>query len=147
MQERTRRRSGTMMTETGPALFILFIVIFFPMLDLMGLACSYGMCWYLNYSISNEIARSRKAEGPEIVSRSVTALTQSGFGQFLGIKSGSVNIPAPVYNDTANPPTVVVTTSMAVKPFITVPWFRPVPGLNAPITYTVTSQLTRELPI
>ncbi len=136
-----------MMTETGPALFILFIVVFFPMLDLVGLTCSYGMCWYLNYSLSNEIARSRKAEGPEIVTRSVEAMTSSGFGKFLGIGSGSVTIPAPVYNDEANPPTVVVTTSMKVKPFVAVPWFRPVPGLNAPINFTVTSQLTRELPI
>lgn len=135
------------MAETGPALFVILIIIFFPMLDLIGLTWSYGICWYLNYTISNEISRSRRSEAPQIIAGAVDTISGTGFAKFLGIGPNSINVPQPVYDDEAQPPTVVVVTMVRAKPFVTVPWWGPIPGLNAPIVFVVTSRLTRELPM
>ncbi len=43
-----RNNKGSALTEMGPALLILLTMIFFPMLDVMGMAASYCSCVYLN---------------------------------------------------------------------------------------------------
>ena len=139
--------SGSTTADFAPVLFVIFIVFFFPMLNFIGLTWAYGMCWYFNYTISHEIARSKKIHQPAIVSHAVDRLTSSGMASFLGIKPGGIKVLPPAYDDTSQPPTVQVTTSLTAKPFISVPWFGPVPGLNAPMTFTVSTRLTRGLPM
>ncbi|MBX9685657.1 MAG: hypothetical protein K2X27_03080 [Candidatus Obscuribacterales bacterium] len=147
MLKRYRKQSGSTIAETGPALLVIFLLIFFPLIDIIGLSWTYGMCWYLNYKISNEIARGKKADAPAIISEQVNLVASSSIASFLGIVPSGIKVASPVFNDTAQPPTVQVTSSIEAKPFITVPWFQAVPGLNAPVTFTISSQLTRELPM
>ncbi len=141
---RKKRRNGSTIIETQTALLVIFLLVFFPLLDLIGLAMSYSLCWYVNSKISNQVARSRKVDGPALVESEINNAMHSGIGNFLKLGPGSIQVPPPVYNDTAIPPTVQISSSITVKPFVSIPWFAPVPGLNAPATLTFSSQLTRE---
>ena len=44
MKLRLRSRRGSAITETGPALFVLLLLIFFPLIDLLGIAANYCFC-------------------------------------------------------------------------------------------------------
>ena len=140
---RYKRRKGSAISEFGPALFILFLVVLFPLIDILGLALSYGICWYLNFKICNQVARTKEANGPTIAASEVSVVQATGFANFLHIQQ--INVPNPSYQDSATPPTVKVQTSVTAMPFVPVPWFTSVAGLNAPVTFTISSTVVREL--
>ncbi len=52
MRQRRKARGGSQIAEFAPALLILFIVILFPMLDVMYLGMGYCCGWYLNHMTS-----------------------------------------------------------------------------------------------
>lgn len=55
-RKKTRFCQGSAITETGPAIFILFIMILFPLIDLMYMALAYSIVWYLNHLEVRELA-------------------------------------------------------------------------------------------
>lgn len=138
------RRKGSSISEFGPAMFVFLIAIFFPMIDLLGLAMGYGICWYINYKISNQVARSRQAQATTIADEVVGSVMRTGFASFLKLQQGDIKVAAPVFDNNAAPPTVQVTTEVTTKPFLSIPFWKAVPGLNAPVTFSISSQLTRE---
>lgn len=140
-QQRAKR--GSAISDFGPALFVLFIVILFPLLDIIGLTFSYGLCWYLNFKISNQVARCKKIDEPKIAQLEIDKVSATGFAAFLKVQK--IDVPTPAYNDSENPPTVSVTTSVTSMPFLTIPFFFKAPGLNDPITFSISTTLTREL--
>lgn len=145
---RRRRKSGSAITEFGPALLIFFLFAFFPFMDLLGLGTSYGLCWYLNYKISNQVARARQNTngtqlgGQDIANQEVGIVSGGGFANFLKVQSITSTV---TYQTATIPQTVSTTTSITAMPFLTIPWVGSVPGLNAPITFTLTAQLPREV--
>jgi hypothetical protein len=49
-------RGGTGIAELGPALFVLIIVIFIPICDLLAMTCSYVAGYLLNSTMARECA-------------------------------------------------------------------------------------------
>jgi len=141
---------GAATAEIGPALFILLVMVLPPTLDLAGLAFSYGAGWYLNYlqareaAVSAEVRQGAIVNNAEITSaladvqaswrgtslcRFTAAEGVSEHFQLVGAgKSGSSN----------GVRYIEVVTAMQVKPFITVPFFKKVPGLGAPVLFSFT---------
>src|SRR5688572_17880202 len=58
-----RRQKGSAITETGPALFILLICIFFPMMNIIQLGAAYAISQLYHDYMIREIACSNPADG------------------------------------------------------------------------------------
>jgi len=156
-RKKLRTCTGSAISEFGPALFLLLVIIFFPMLDLMAIGFQYGLGYYCNSTVCREMS-VRTAADISPGSPSSTVATQvfnninsTGITSFLGItsqnqlSSTATFIPATAPTPGQPPQMVLCTTTMTVSPFISVPWFQPIPGLNAPMTFTFASSRQREV--
>jgi hypothetical protein len=138
---------GAGMAEMGPALWIMLMCFFFPMLVLLGMCLSYGSCYVLNNLQTHEAAllNYEDAEDPggAVCSTIPTDWSNNGMGKFVQLvnppvtqvsyKLGSIN-SAKVQDHM-----VTVSTTCSIKPFVPVPIIAGVPGLSAPVTFTITS--------
>ena len=141
-----RRQTGNAITETGPMLYVFFILIFFPLLDVLGIAAQYGAGWYLNHAVTRELAcsRAQTADGGPVADAVENDFMHTGIGAFVGINTITQQVAYPPQASSADPPTVRCTTIINAKPFIYVPLPFPVPGLNAPMDLQFTNVRPRE---
>lgn len=161
------RKTGSAIAEFGPAMFVLVVIMFFPLLDFLGMAAQYGMAAYCNYAMSRELACRSVADGtggsppavgtstPSMVSANggnvyrdiiTNGIAATGFGSFLGIDKGSLTCQAGYTNPSdGTQPTVTCQTTIAANPFVSVPWFTATPGLNAPFNIQIQSVRPREV--
>src|SRR6185437_9350629 len=151
MQQKRSMR-GSALTEMGPALFILLMMIFFPMLDLMGMAASYCSGMYLNMMQVKEAAVCQASDAQsnsgQVKKGVVDNWLQHGIGVFVKTTSypGGNNTKVVYTNGQLDPQTkimdkfVTVTTTVTCQPFLTIPFWFPVPGLSAPMTFVYSAQ-------
>jgi hypothetical protein len=140
---KSRNANGTALAELGPALFLLILCMFFPMVNLCTLGASFAACVSLNHTQLREAALLANHEAANSKGSVIKAIPEawknSGIGQFVG----SIKTPETKVNyrkiDGISNEAVTVTTTVTVKPFITVPLFN-IPGLGAPISYTISSE-------
>jgi hypothetical protein len=154
-KSRKRRGRGSAIAEFGPAMYILIMVFFFPFLDLIGMACEYGDCLYLNSlllrqaALENVLVMDNTAVPPALTtdlscstnpSGSLNTIIQAwmngGLGKFAS--SGTMptqSISVDLTEGTRRCKYVHLTLNVECKPFVTVPFFLRVEGLNAPITF------------
>lgn len=154
MSQRQRRCRGSAISETGPALFLLFIIIVFPMIDLLALAAGYVMSGIYHDHMTRELALSAPpgvAPDPAIQSQATaiqkinTEFQNSSFYNFLKMSPSDLSVSNIQYLPSpSNPNIVQCTTRCLVRPFINIPWWDQVPGLNAPFPFTQTSQRAQE---
>lgn len=152
-----RNQSGNVIAETPPALFILFIVIFVPMLSLIALGVKYGVCYSLNVMQSNEAAlipasKATSDSGPIRLSIPKN-WKESGVGAFVDLNQ---ELPTTVLRyekgqmgaNGVQEQFVYVTTTFQLRPFISNdnPPFSNVPGLTAPLNFTIESSRPLENP-
>lgn len=137
-----RRERGSAIAEFGMSLFVIFIVLFFPMVDLAAVCTTYGFCWYFNSMETRELSCRTKAEGEggTVHQELVNAWKQTGFHSFIGGES-TTYISQVSYEPSD---TVTNTTRITTRPFLTVPFFNGVPALGAPYTVVITSSRLRE---
>lgn len=151
----TRTATGSALTEMGPALLLILMMIFFPMLDLMALAASYCSCLYLNFQQTKEAAvvqfTDAQSTSGQVQKGVVDAWQHAGVGVF--VKTTTTPHTSVSYrNGQQDPQTKVVdkfvdvTTTVTCQPFLTIPFPVSVPGLNAPMTFTMTSEAQMENP-
>jgi len=142
--------------ELGPVLFITFLLIFFPMLNLMALAVAFACGSLLNWEETREMAlipTNLPGDTPAQVNNNrqqrLNAMEQawfrSGFGQYVKVQGGLQGVDSTVNSAQAtsgltNTNMVTVRTSMNVAPFVAIPFPTPVPGLNAPFPMSFTSE-------
>ena len=156
IMSKLRHGRGSAISEFGPALFILLVIVFFPMVDLLGVCAGYVMSEiYHNYMI-REIALSSPpgvATDPKCpiqtqaaaITKVTNSFQSSSFFNFLNMKAGDLACTQVVYQpNQINPTTVICTTSTTIKPFISIPYWGTCPGLNAPYTFTITSERPQE---
>lgn len=144
---RYRRKRGAAIAETGPALFLLLIIIFFPMLDLLEMGAAYVFASIYHDYVTREIAiRTPEAGGNAAAKEKVNAeFRGSGFFSFLKMQNNDMRVDEVKYlPDMSNPTQVEVTTTVTVRPFIIIPFFANVPGMGAPVDYKHTSQRPQE---
>jgi hypothetical protein len=152
---RNLRERGSALNEIGPALFILLIFIFFPCLDLLSMAAGYASCMYLNQLQAKEAAvdpaSDAKVQSGKVRKTVVDNWLQNGVGRF--VKTTSYPNTTVSYHDGQTDPTtkitdkiVTVTTTIECLPFLTIPFFFPIPGLSAPMSFTFSTNATMENP-
>jgi hypothetical protein len=138
-----------MLSEFGPALFILFICAVFPVMDIIFIGISYCACSTLNSLQLREVARlpaSQAMAGAQTVEQ---RWKTSGLGYLAGSNiDPTVSIS---YNNGEDNPIgtdvyVNVVTNFSVRPLLTIPFFPGVPGLGAPLLWTVRGQRLMENP-
>ncbi|MBY0356682.1 MAG: hypothetical protein K2W82_01665 [Candidatus Obscuribacterales bacterium] len=151
---RTRKRRGAALAEFGPALFLFFIVIFFPLMDLFGLTAAYACGWYANFVCTRELSM-RRINDSGIVINEVTAQfspggAAGGLARFVGVggQGGSITHAVVPPAAVGGQPVVTCSSQVTAVPFITVPFLGAVaaiPGLTGPVTFTIQSQRPREV--
>lgn len=142
-----RRQRGAAIAETGPAIFLLLIIIFFPMLDLLEMGAGYVFSSiYHDYMIRELAIRTPQEGGNTAAMQKInTEFRASGFFSFLKMQDGDMRVDEVKYLPTiANPDQIQVSTTVRVRPFITVPFFDGVPGLGAPVDFKLASVKPQE---
>lgn len=144
---RGRRKRGSAITEFGPALFLFVVIIFFPMLDLLGLAAAYCAGWYCNFMACRELAVRKQSDEQQVYTEVNDNLFSSGIVPFIGVKTQADMAHSAVYQPASNgmQPMVTCTSNIKATPFISIPWFGSVPGLNAPMPFVIQSTRPREV--
>jgi hypothetical protein len=144
-----RRDGGSAITEFGPALLFLLLVGFFPLLDLAAIGLTYCSCSTLNDLQADKaklLPRSMADDDNGPVKLSVvSAWRKSGVGAFTKLSNDPVTeisyIPVP-----GSGPHVHVATTCTANPFMAIPFIPGVPGISAPITFTMKAKRLLEDP-
>jgi len=156
-RRRRKARGGSQIAEFAPSLIILFLVILFPMLDIMYIAMGYCAGWYLNHITSRGCSTvpftGTPATGGPYPASVITNLNNvwlgTSFSSFCGasiVSNGASAVPVAGVTDTMseanNLPTLMVeaSTSVKVQPFFTLPtmWLMSslqIDGLTRPVTF------------
>lgn len=143
---KSRARNGSAITETGPALFVLLILIFFPLVDLMGIAANYCFAFLLHNAELREVAlrHPRQPDANQAIQRVDTEFLNTTFANFLKLGPGDVTHVGPsfVANPDGQTMTVQLTTRITAEPFLRIPFFGAIPGINAdlPFSFSTTRQ-------
>lgn len=155
-----RKSQGSALAEMGPALFLLLILIFFPMLNLIQIGAAYALANTYHQHIIREIAFRRPEQKNQAIAAVNREIDANGLYTFIKAttktvdqvdfldKNGAVitaSLPAPedtssAANDLRNSIVKVrVTTTMTIAPYFTIPFFQPIPGISAPVPFRVQS--------
>ncbi len=152
---RSRHHNGSVIAEFGPAIFIFVMVVFFPFLNMVGMAISYADCLYLDTlllrqaalenvlvldtstnpaTLQPDLACSTDANGA--LNTIIKNWQQMGLGQFA---STSTMPKQTCYIDltegTAKVKFIHLDLLVQCKPFLQIPFFLQVPGINQPVTF------------
>jgi hypothetical protein len=151
------RKGGSGTVELAPALVVIFIVILIPMLDLLYLGLAYAAGWYCNHLVVREVAcriPSVASGAGSAAGDATAAWANTGLAKFIGANSGSVTntitfaYPIPPPNPVPVPPngasSTTVSTSVLVQPFLPIPFFMKVEGLNKPVIFTYSAERPQE---
>lgn len=135
------------MVEFGPVLFILLFFFFFPMVNLIGLGVSYGACATLNDLQVREasLQPSNLVFNPGgQVQKAIPDQWMASIGRLVTEASPKTVVRYTTGVGTAK--NVVITTTVSARPFLAIPFFCSIPGLGAPVDFTVTSERVVENP-
>jgi hypothetical protein len=158
MSLKSRKSRGSSLVEFAPALYILLLVIFFPMLDLLGIVLSYADCQYLHFTLVRQAGLENIlsmntattpaqlqvsyafATDPNGVFRSLVVNWYNGIGHYTTRSLADITV-TPSVDLTQGTPIlkyVTITTTVVCNPLLPIPFPYSVPGFNAPETFTLT---------
>ena len=151
---RQRRRKGNQIAEFGPALWVLLIFIFFPMVDLLSMGVSYGLCMVLNFNQVHEAALLPFAEANNnsgTVKKGIPDKWMAGMGHFVNMSGFPSTVISYRDGQTDNNKTVDkivgVETTVVCNPFLPIPIpIAQIPGINGPMKFTVYAECPMENP-
>lgn len=166
-QNSVRKKNGSI-AELGPALFIFFILIMFPLLDLSAIGVSYITAQILNWDLVRELSlvpeeasnrldsSSHEERLQQMADARIEYWRNTGWGKFCGVDNAESAPPLPgtsLYNKNGINCTygirnlavgsgryLSVTTSLRVKPLISIPLMTNIPGLGASIPFSFSSE-------
>ncbi|MBI2811573.1 MAG: hypothetical protein HYX67_12215 [Candidatus Melainabacteria bacterium] len=146
------RRGGSGTVELAPALVVIFIVILIPMLDLLYLGLAYASGWYCNHLVVREVACRDPGASGAAAAAATAAWAGTGLAKFIGAGTGAVtnNVTfllngVPTAPTPGNPPTSCsVATQVTVQPFLPIPFFMQVEGLNKPVIFGYAAERPQE---
>jgi hypothetical protein len=149
-----RKQTGTLIAELGPALWLLFIGIFFPLLDLINLGFIYGSGFTLNNLQARQCAVLPKSEAIDPAGAVKFGIPQdwqnSGLGKFVKLVSDPQTTvtytPGTTESSGVQDINVQVSTTIVVSPFVQAEFIPDVPGLTAPFTFKFVSERVLENP-
>lgn len=149
-----RKNRGVSIAEFGPALIVLLIFFFFPLVDLLAVGLSFGICTVLNTNQLHEASLDKYQDAADpngTVMRTIPTVWAKGLGRFvrvsgtprtvIGYRDGDKN------SDDQVDKVVRVETTVVCHPFVPLPIpVANIPGLNGPYTVTITAEKTMENP-
>jgi hypothetical protein len=149
-----RGTKGALLNEFGPALYILFIGVFFPLLDLVSLSFVYGLGFTLNYFQSCQCAAVPKSEATDPAGRVMFGIPQQwkqvGLGRFVPLEGDPQTTitykNGQLESNGVQDINVVVSTTITANPLLCVPMLPGIPGLTAPITFNFACEQVLENP-
>ncbi len=159
LKEFLRNKFGDSIAEFGPALFIVLMFLFFPMLNLISMGVYYGLGMVLNYNQVHEAALLPAAEadsnsGP--VKKSIPEQWQAGMGQFAKLagkpetnityRAGIAEPGSSTGPEESTDKIVMVQTTIKCNPFLPLPLPINIPGVNGPFTFILASEALMENP-
>jgi hypothetical protein len=149
------RKSRGSIAEFAPALYLLLLVLFFPMLDLLGIVLSYADCQYLHFTLVRQaglenILSMNSATPPQLqvnyafvtdpngVFRNLIVSWYNGIGHYTTRSLNDITVGANVdlTQGTDKLKYVTITTTIVCNPLLPIPFPYAVPGFNAPETFT-----------
>ena len=142
------------MSEFGPALGVLLIFFFLPLVDMLSLGVSYGLCMVLNGSQVHESSLLPAADATAAggtVQKAIPDQWLDGMGKFVKVV-GYPQTKVTYRNgekgtDQVQDKIVTVETTVNCLPFLPIPLpVVDVPGLNGPMTFQITSERQMENP-
>lgn len=153
-----RRRSGSAIAEAGPALMVLILVTFIPMIDLLYYAFGYGAAFYLHQLEARAVSVSQLPVGPNSqfpgeslseVSGKKNAFINSGLGRFLHLSETQCLVQTlPDPNNSTVVGTSVLTNQFHVQGLLFLPslkGFNNIPALNGQgITFSFSTAVLQE---
>ena len=144
-----RNQYGSQTAEFAVAMGVLLLLFFFPLIDLISIGVSYGLCGVLNSNQAREASLLKASEandGNGLIRKGLPDQWLSGMGKFVKI----VGYPdtAISYRDgQSGDKIVLVATTVTCSPFLPIPFpIGNIPGLNGPMTFTVASEKPMENP-
>jgi hypothetical protein len=145
---RSRNPRGSALSEFGPALFFLFIFAVFPVMDIIGLCFGYLSCASMNDLQLREAAKVPKSVATLQTGSVQQAIPQKYMATVMGAFSGLTDLPQTSVSYTPGQTAVYVqvSTTVTVRPFLTIPFFGMVPGLGEPATFTISNSRILENP-
>ncbi len=145
----TRSGRGSAMSEFGPALFFIFIFAVFPVVDIIALSFGYMSCSSLNDIQLREAAKIPKSLATSAKGPVLLTIPDKWMQTVLGGVSGLAEQPVTKvdYDGSTGNMYVVVSTTVKVRPFLTIPFFYKVPGLGEPASFTVSNSRVLENPM
>lgn len=160
LKEFLRNKFGDSIAEFGPALFIVLMFLFFPMLNLISMGVYYGLGMVLNYNQVHEAAllpavEANSNSGP--VKKSIPEQWQAGMGQFAKLngkpetnityRAGIAEPGSDAVQKDSTDKIVMVQTTIKCNPFLPLPLpIANIPGVNSPFTFTLASEALMENP-
>jgi hypothetical protein len=169
MRHSRRRRKGSAIAEFGPAVFIILIVIMYPMIDFLYMSVAYCYGWYCNHLVVRNVATADPTSGAAVgtaVSNAVTAWATTGMAAYVmgglartnpqnqvtfliidnstQLVTGNSGVPAPAPSTTSSVGYAHVVTQITVYPFLPLPWLGGCQGINEPITFNYADQRPQE---
>ena len=152
-----RSQRGGQIAESGPALFILFVVIFIPMVDFLYYGFAYGAAWYLHQLEARAVAVSQPPFGPNTtfdgriipeVQAKETGFLNSTLGQFIKVQDLFCQVQQlPDPTNAAVVGSSILTNQFFVQAilWLPIPYFANVPALNGNGTiFTYTTSVLQE---
>lgn len=139
---RLRSPSGSALVEAGPSLYILLIIVFFPLMDLLFICMQFCCGWYANHEFTHELSVSRYADWTTALSQVLTKLNATGIPGFIHLVPGqntNTYYYVPPNTTTGLPSQVFVTTSIQCKPCLYIPLPVQVSGVNSNLSVSFTS--------
>ena len=146
---------GSALTEFGPAIGLILLFIFFPMLDLLSMLVSYGCCMVLNNAQTHEASlvhwnQAKSPAGP--VRKAIPdGWKVSGFGKYVKVV-GDVDTTVSYRKgenvaDGVTDKIAMVSTTVTCSPFLPIPLpGANIPGLSGPMSFTISSERQMENP-
>jgi hypothetical protein len=154
---RRRTKHGAGIAEFGPGILVLVICIFFPLVDLLSVCLSYCTIMVLNYNQVAQAALIRASEAADPsgdIKKGIPDTWRSGMGKFVNM-TGNINTDVSYRNGQqesgagatdAQDVIVRVRTSVTCNPFLPIPFFFGIPGINAPFPLVVFQEKQMENP-
>lgn len=154
---RMRTRDGAGIAEFGPAMLVLVICIFFPLVDILSVCLAYCTVMVLNYNqvAQASLVRASEAADPSgEVKKGIPDVWRSGMGKFVNM-TGNVDTVVQYRNGQQETGTgatdaqdviVRVKTTVVCNPFLPIPFFFGIPGINAPFPMVVFHEKQMENP-
>lgn len=146
-----RRVSGSSIAEFGPVLFVLFLVLVFPLVDLLSMAITYTAGTMLNQAQLRLAVTTPASQLQDTTASPMADVTKAWQSQGMAAFASLDSPPkctvsyAPAFAGSTDF-TVGVTTTVVARPLLRMPMFPGVPGLGAPMTFQYYSERLLEDP-